>query len=68
MTHWMTTAEIAQHLRVSRWTVYQWTNRADDPMPRSIAGRLNRYDRDEVDSWLRRHKYNETMRRHRMTA
>ena len=62
----MTAAEVADHLRVSKQTVYKWTNHL--AMPVSRIGGVNRYDRSEVDVWAKRHEQRKTLNRHGLIA
>ena len=48
---WLNVDQIAEYLGVSRDTVYSWiTGRA---MPAHKVGRLWKFKRDEVDTWVR---------------
>lgn len=50
-SRWMSVEEIAQHLGVSKDTVYGWiSSRA---MPAHKVGRLWKFKSDEVDDWVR---------------
>ena len=48
---WLSVDEIASHLGVSRDTVYRWIDTQD--MPAHKVGRLWKFRKDEVDSWVR---------------
>ena len=48
---WLSVAEIADHLGVKRDTLYKWITRR--AMPAHKVGRLWKFQRDEVDSWVR---------------
>ena len=48
---WLSVEEIAEHLGVSRDTVYTWVNTKE--MPAHKVGRLWKFDKDEVDKWVR---------------
>ena len=47
---WVSLDEIAQHLGVSRDTVYRWIDRG---MPAHKLGRLWKFNVSEIDEWLR---------------
>ena len=48
---WLSAEEIAVHLGVTKDTVYAWI--ADRGMPAHKVGRLWKFQRDEVDEWVR---------------
>ncbi len=48
---WLSVEEIAEHLGVSRDTVYTWVNTKE--MPAHKVGKLWKFDKDEVDAWVR---------------
>jgi len=48
---WLSVEEIAEHLGVKRDTVYKWISRKG--MPAHKAGRLWKFQKDEVDQWVR---------------
>lgn len=48
---WLSVDEICAHLGVSRDTVYKWIKQKD--MPAHRVGRLWKFKKDEVDSWVR---------------
>ncbi len=48
---WVSLAEIAQHLSVSRDTVYRWID--DRGLPAHKVGRLWKFMVSEVDEWVR---------------
>jgi excisionase family DNA binding protein len=48
---WLSVDEIAAHLGVKRDTVYKWIARKR--MPAHKVGRLWKFRREEVDSWVR---------------
>ena len=47
---WVSLDEIAEHLGVSRDTVYRWIDRG---LPAHKLGRLWKFKVSEVDEWLR---------------
>jgi excisionase family DNA binding protein len=49
--HWLSVDEIAEHIGVSRDTIYAWLNQKQ--MPGHRAGHLWRFKCAEVDEWLR---------------
>jgi excisionase family DNA binding protein len=51
---WMSVEEIADHLGVSKDTVYTWV--AAKRMPGHKVGRFWKFNKDEVDSWVRKGK------------
>lgn len=48
---WLSVDEIAEHLGVSRDTVYAWLNKRE--MPGHKVGRLWKFKKAEVDAWVR---------------
>ena len=48
---WLSVDEIAEHLGVSKDTVYTWVN--ERGMPGHKVGRLWKFKVDEVDGWVR---------------
>lgn len=51
MTRWCSVDEIAEHLGVTRDTIYRWINQKDLPAHR--IGRLWKFQLSEVDEWVR---------------
>jgi excisionase family DNA binding protein len=47
---WLSVDEIAAHLGIKRDTVYRWIERFD--MPAHKIGRLWKFKKDQVDSWV----------------
>ena len=52
---WLSVAEIAEHLGVSKDTIYAWAS--GDVMPAHKVGKLWKFSKDEVDKWVREGKY-----------
>ena len=48
---WLSVDEIAEHLGVSKDTVYTWVN--ERGMPGHKVGRLWKFQQNEVDEWVR---------------
>ena len=48
---WLSVGEIAEHLGVSRDTVYTWVN--EKGMPAHKVGKLWKFQVKEVDKWVR---------------
>jgi excisionase family DNA binding protein len=48
---YLTTAEVAEHLRVSETTLMRWRERNEGPPWQQIGARI-RYDRAGLDAWL----------------
>jgi len=48
---WASVEEIADHLGISKDTVYAWISRKD--MPAHRVGRLWKFQRSEIDEWVR---------------
>lgn len=44
---WMTVDEVAQYLKVSKQTIYRWTDAGK--LKKYKAGRYNRYKKSEID-------------------
>ncbi|MFE9084630.1 methylation-associated defense system helix-turn-helix domain-containing protein MAD1 [Brevundimonas sp. NPDC003935] len=51
---WVSVEEIAEHLGVSKDTVYGWITKKE--MPAHKVGRLWKFQTDEVDAWVRHGK------------
>lgn len=51
MDRWLSVEEIAEHLGVSKDTVYAWIAKRN--MPAHKVGRLWKFQRDEVDAWVK---------------
>lgn len=51
---WVSVEEIAEHLGVSKDTVYGWISKRE--MPAHKVGRLWKFKTDEVDDWVRNGK------------
>ena len=50
---WLSVPEIAAYLGIERETVYRWIG--ERQMPGHKIGRLWKFNRDEVDEWVRSH-------------
>ena len=48
---WLSVAEIAEHIGIKQETVYTWV--AQQGLPAHKVGRLWKFDRKEVDDWVR---------------
>ena len=48
---WLSVDEIAKYLGVSRDTIYKWLSQKD--IPAHKVGRLWKFKKDEVDTWVR---------------
>lgn len=48
---WLSVDEICEYLGLSRDTVYKWIEQKG--MPAHRVGRLWKFKKDEVDSWIR---------------
>lgn len=48
---WLSVRELAAYLGIKRDTVYKWIDRHS--MPAHKMGRLWKFRRDEVDSWVK---------------
>ena len=55
---WFSVDEIAEHLGVSRDTVYAWLNKRE--MPGHKVGRLWKFKKGEVDEWVRQGQQSKT--------
>ena len=55
---WLSVAEISEHLGVQPSTIYKWLERKK--MPAHKVGRLWKFQKDEVDEWVRKGKAGET--------
>lgn len=51
MDHLMTIEEVAQYMRVSRFTVYRLAK--DRAIPATKIGRQWRFQKEEIDRWAR---------------
>lgn len=51
---WVSVEEVAEHLGVSKDTVYGWITKKE--MPAHKVGRLWKFKTDEVDDWVRHGK------------
>ena len=51
---WLSVPEIAEHLGVSRDTIYSWL--AKKKIPAHKVGRLWKFSKSEVDEWVRSEK------------
>jgi len=49
---WLSVEEIGAYLGVKRDTVYRWISEKN--MPANKVGRLWKFKKDEVDTWVRR--------------
>jgi excisionase family DNA binding protein len=50
---WLTVKEVARLLRVSCWTVYQWTKTGELPPPVKI-GKRQRFRRETLEQFLKK--------------
>ena len=50
----MTVEEVAAYLRVKPSTVYKWAK--DGRVPAAKVGRLWRFDREEIEAWVKSRK------------
>jgi len=48
---WLSVDEIAEHLGIKRDTVYKWIS--ERRMPGHKIGRLWKFDKKEVDAWVK---------------
>ena len=48
---WLSVKEIAKHLGINQETVYTWIARKN--MPAHKVGRLWKFDKQEIDGWVR---------------
>ena len=51
---WLSVDEIGEYLGIKRDTVYKWINQKS--MPAHKVGRLWKFKKDEVDTWVREGK------------
>jgi excisionase family DNA binding protein len=51
-SRWLSVEEIAEHLNVSKESIYRWLDRGKIPAHR--VGKLWRFDALEVDEWVKR--------------
>lgn len=51
MDKWMSTKQVCEYLGISRDTVTKWIK--DKGMPAHQIGRTWRFDREEIDAWMR---------------
>ena len=51
---WLTLEELAQYLKISRTKLYQMAQNGE--LPGSKIGSLWRFNRDEVDAWVKNQK------------
>jgi len=54
---WLSVDEIAAYLGIKRDTVYKWI--AEKDMPAHRVGRLWKFQRNEIDIWVRQGKTSE---------
>lgn len=52
-TPWLSVEQIAEHLGVSKDTVYTWISTRN--MPAHKVGRLWKFQTPEVDTWVKKH-------------
>ena len=52
---WLSVEEIAEHLGVSKDTIYKWLEK--DKIPAHKVGRLWKFQIAEIDEWVRRVNY-----------
>ena len=48
---WLSVEEIAEHLGVTRDSIYRWIERRG--LPAHKVGKLWKFKKDEVDAWVR---------------
>ncbi len=48
---WLSVEEIAVHLGIKKDTVYKWV--AKKHLPTHKVGRLLKFDKEEIDAWVR---------------
>jgi len=53
---WLTIEELADYLKLGRTKLYQMAQ--DGSMPASKLGNQWRFDRDEIDTWMKRQRPN----------
>jgi len=51
MTTWLTLDEAAKHLKMGKSTIYRLARNGN--LPAHKAGRVWRFDMDEIDQWLK---------------
>lgn len=51
MSKIMTLEEVAKYLKVDESTVYTWAN--NGTIPAAKLGRLWRFDKEEIDRWIK---------------
>lgn len=51
---WFSLEEIAQYLGVTKDTLYKWVGQKT--IPAYKVGRLWKFNKDEVDAWVRKNK------------
>ncbi len=56
-SEWLTVEEVAQYLKVSKTTVYRWTE--EGRLKKYKAGRFNRYKKSDVDQVMQVNNNNE---------
>ena len=54
---WMSVIEIAEHLGVSKETVYRWLEK--EKIPAHRVGKLWKFKATEVDEWVKNDRANE---------
>ena len=52
MSRWLTYDEVAEYLRVSRATVFNWVKAGEIPAPKLLGKRSRRFDREAIDAAL----------------
>jgi excisionase family DNA binding protein len=52
---WLTIEELSGYLKMSRSKLYQMAQKGE--LPGSKIGTQWRFDRDEIDDWVKRHKF-----------
>ena len=62
----MTVDEVAEYLRVKASTVYKWAK--DGRVPAAKVGRLWRFDREEIEAWVKSRKPSVAVRQKRDTG
>lgn len=60
INQWLTVEQIADHLQISKETIYRWLDR--ETIPAHRIGRQWRFQLSEVDEWVRRGGATETHR------
>jgi excisionase family DNA binding protein len=56
MEKWMTIEEVAEYLQVSRDSIYRMAQKGE--MPASKFGSLWRFDKQEIDEWMKKNRNN----------